>query len=865
MAKGTVHEDSLVGDALAHYRIVERIGEGGMGIVYRARDEHLRRDVAIKVLPTYWSRDPDRLRRFELEAQAAAALNHPNIVTIFHVGQHNGSPYIVTELLQGENLRERLHRGPLRLREVVDFGVEIGNGLSAAHGAGIVHRDLKPENIFLTKDGRVKILDFGLARLQSVKTGGPDAATATVQQQTSPGHVLGTVGYMSPEQVRGETADSRSDIFALGLILYEMLTGRRALQKATAAETMSAILKEEPSQMSHFVPTTPPALERVVQRCLEKNPDKRFQNASDLAFALEALSASGSSQAIAIDKAARSRWPWFAVVVAGIAVLAAIAIWWSIPPAVPVVESITQITDDGEPKLGGNGTLLVSDGSRVYFNEGETGSMRLAQVSVTGGRTAFIESRLADPWLQGISPDGSTLLAVVYPANGGFEAPVWSIPVPAGEPRRLGDTEVSCATYFPDGRLLLIKGSQIFVAENDGSNWRRLAALDSNALFPSISPDGNRIVVTTDAFGKGVLTELALDGSIHPRAVGQGMTRGTWSPDGKYLIYGTPHWQGSDLWALPMQTGWLHRSVKPIRLTNGGLLFVGSLPSRDGKQLFSVGSKLRSELVRLDTQTHQFLPFLAGISAISPTFSADGKWVEYTSYSDHTLWRSRTDGSDRMQLTLPPLEVAYPSLSYDGSKVAFATTSGEIYVVSMQGGSPQKVVDSHAASALWSPDGNLLVLTSWQDRANGRNSYFLQILDTRTGKTTNVPGSERMVGGAWITQETIVAANEDTTDFSIFNFKTQRWNHLISGQFVNWAVSRDSKYLVFTTRGTDPKAQRLRFADGRLETLANLKDLRRVVDPVEGQTQVGIAPDGSPVFSRDIGTQEIYALTVKWP
>ncbi len=277
-----------------------------MGEVYRAHDTALKRDVAIKVLHDGWSRDPERIHRFEIEAQAAAALNHPNIISIFHVGRHNGSPYIVTELLQGETLRERLQRGPLPLREVLDLGVGIAHGLAAACAVGIIHRDLKPENIFLTKDGNIKILDFGLAKLDPVKTANADGETVTLQQ-TIPGQVLGTVGYMSPEQVRVTAADARSDIFALGLILYEMLTGRRAFQKPTSAETMSAILNEEPPQISQLAPATPEALQHIVYRCLEKDADKRFQNASDLAFALEVLSGLSSTSLRATTQVASAR------------------------------------------------------------------------------------------------------------------------------------------------------------------------------------------------------------------------------------------------------------------------------------------------------------------------------------------------------------------------------------------------------------------------------------------------------------------------------------------------------------------------------------------------------------------------------
>ena len=268
-----------------------------MGEVYRARDTTLKRDVAIKVLPEYWSRDPERLRRFEQEAQATAALNHPNIVSIFHVGQYDGSPYIVTELLQGETLRDRLGKGPMRLREVVDFGVELARGLAAAHDAGIVHRDLKPENIWITKDGRIKILDFGLAKLDPDQAASVDGKTVTLRQHSSPGQVFGTVGYMSPEQVRGLHADSRSDIFAVGVILYEMLSGQRAFKKATSAETMTAILHEDPPAVSQIAPNVPPGLQKIIHRCLSKTPEQRIQHATDLAFALEALSDSGSTSA----------------------------------------------------------------------------------------------------------------------------------------------------------------------------------------------------------------------------------------------------------------------------------------------------------------------------------------------------------------------------------------------------------------------------------------------------------------------------------------------------------------------------------------------------------------------------------------
>ena len=279
---------------LGPYEIVSPIGAGGMGEVYRARDPRLGREVAIKILPASFSSDASRLHRFEQEARAAAALNHPNILAVFDLGTQDGSPYIVSELLEGATLRERLRTGPLPVRKAIDYAQQIARGLAAAHDRGIVHRDLKPENIFVTDDGRVKILDFGLAKLHVSE--GPESSDALTQTvHSDPGTVLGTVGYMSPEQVRGKPADARSDLFSFGAILYEVLSGKRAFHGESAAETMSAIAKEEPPDLTETNRNVPPALERIVRHCLEKNPSERFQSARDVAFDLETVS--GTSQA----------------------------------------------------------------------------------------------------------------------------------------------------------------------------------------------------------------------------------------------------------------------------------------------------------------------------------------------------------------------------------------------------------------------------------------------------------------------------------------------------------------------------------------------------------------------------------------
>ena len=299
------------GTRLGPYEVTSQIGAGGMGEVYRARDPRLGRDVAIKVLPAALTGDEDRLQRFEREARAAAALNNPNILTLFDIGHDGTAPYIVSELLEGQSLAHILFTAqPLPVRKAIDYAVQIARGLAAAHERGIVHRDLKPANLFVTNDGRVKILDFGLAKLterEPAEEGASLMSTATLE--TTPGVVLGTIGYMSPEQVRGQTADHRADIFSFGAILYELLSGRRAFQADTAADTMTAILKEDPPdlQLQTARPISP-ALARIVDRCLEKSPGARFQSTGDLAFALEALGThSGADEVLPASLAPRRR------------------------------------------------------------------------------------------------------------------------------------------------------------------------------------------------------------------------------------------------------------------------------------------------------------------------------------------------------------------------------------------------------------------------------------------------------------------------------------------------------------------------------------------------------------------------------
>ena len=376
------------GIRLGPYEILAPIGAGGMGEVYRARDERLKRDVAIKVLPASFSTDPDRLRRFEQEAQAAGALNHPNITAVYDIGRHEGAPYVVQELLEGETLRSRLAGGPVSPRKAIAYALQLAHGLAAAHERGIVHRDLKPENVFVTKDGRAKILDFGLAKLVPMPGEGSASGShvPTTAGDTEPGVVMGTLGYMAPEQVRGKPADPRSDIFSFGAILYEMLSGDRAFRGDSAADTMSAILTKDPPDLSATNRSVPPGLDRVVRHCLEKSPDERFQSARDLAFGLDSLSDVGgpatAARSVPAVGPSRTRILALAGLVA-VVLLAVGGVAWLRSRAKPI-DSVAVL-----PFVNGS-----RDPASEYLSDGVTESIinslsRLSDLRVTARSTVF--------------------------------------------------------------------------------------------------------------------------------------------------------------------------------------------------------------------------------------------------------------------------------------------------------------------------------------------------------------------------------------------------------------------------------------------------------------------------------------------
>jgi WD40 repeat protein len=542
------------GTKLGPYEIESLLGAGGMGEVYRARDARLSRVVAIKVLPKSFSADSDRLQRFVQEARAAAALNHPNILSIFDTGEDRGAPYIVSELLEGTTLRELLRNGPVPVRKAIDCALQVARGLAAAHGKGIVHRDLKPENIFVTDDGRAKILDFGLAKLTRPETPDEDADAPTVQVNTEPGQVLGTVGYMSPEQVRGKGTDHRSDIFSLGSILYEMLSGKRAFRGDSPADTMSAILKEEPEELAEAARHVPAPLERIVRHCLEKNPGQRFQSAGDVAFNLEALSdtslgARTSAQAAAIGpepasgvtaKPREGRTVGLALALVLAAALTLAGWYVGRNGAVTAPAEYQQITfrtgSMGNARFTGDGGIVYS----ASWDGGKT-QLYLARTDENGAR----ELGVKDAEILGVSKAGELAIRLntVFYSGYAKSGTLARVPMSGGTPREVLEN-VQDADWAEDGNKMAVVR---YVPET--RHWRLEYPIGKVLLeginwisSPKISPDGKRVAFAdhenTSGDDQGAIAVIDTDGQEKKLASGWASIQGiVWSPSGDEIWF----------------------------------------------------------------------------------------------------------------------------------------------------------------------------------------------------------------------------------------------------------------------------------------------------------------------------------------
>ncbi len=752
---------------LGAYEILAAIGAGGMGEVYRARDTKLGREVAIKVLPASLTTDPDRLRRFELEARTAGALNHPNILAIYDLGTHNGAPFLVSELLEGETLRARLAEGPPPLRKALDYAVQIANGLAAAHEKGIVHRDLKPDNLFVTKGGRIKILDFGLAKLadpQLSEKPGETAPTLTAPDapQTHPGAVLGTVGYMSPEQVRGKPADHRSDIFSFGATLYEMVSGQRPFRGNSSVETMNAILKEDPPEISATNRNVPPALDRLIRRCLEKSPDERFQSAHDLAFALDALSAlSSSGTAQAALAAERSAKNWLrplaaAALVVAIGVASFFAGLRTGRGSQASSASFKRLSFHTE-KI--SKARFAPDGRTIVFSAALEGNVpELFMI-----RSEYPEPQplgLRDVHLLAISSRGDLALITNarFIAHSLFSGTLAVMPLGGGAPREILE-HVREAAWAPDGSSLAVirdENGKDHLEYPVGKVLYETAGYLSDLCF---SPKGDQIAFFDHPLrydDRGAVDVVDLAGKRKVLSDGYQAEEGiAWTPDGNEVVFSATMGESEGLIVYAVDL----RGRRRVALQGAGNTTIQDISSQ-GRWLI--------------TRDEEFARVRAAIPGITP--ERDFSWLNWSSFpvlskdrrtllfseegeaagKNYTVCLRRTDGSPVVRLgegsaldlspdgkqalvavyTSPPQLLLYPTgpgelrrlergglenyqagrWFLDGKRVLVCGNepghAARCYVQNVDGGNPRAVTPEGTSWGIISPDGKTILTRS---------------------------------------------------------------------------------------------------------------------------------------------------------
>jgi Tol biopolymer transport system component/serine/threonine protein kinase len=767
----------MVGRTISHYEIIEKLGEGGMGVVYKARDTHLDRFVAIKVLPPEKVADAERKRRFVQEAKSASALNHPNIITIHDIASDNGLDFIAMEYVPGKALNQVITRKGLPLAEALKYAVQIADALATAHAAGIIHRDLKPGNVMVSgapeRSGSVKVLDFGLAKLTDKTDSGDREFTESMHQDGAPasgdGAIVGTVSYMSPEQAEGKKVDARSDIFSFGSLLYEMVTGRRAFQGDSTLSTLSAVLREEPKPASQIVEGLPRELERIIARCLRKSPERRFQTMADLKVALEELkeeSDSGTLSAVPPRKQRPGRRLVWAAALLAAFTLGVGALWFMRSPGKAPEAALNPVPLTTYPGVQG-WPNFSPDGNQVAFawnGEKQDNLDIYVKMIGTNGQPLRLTTDAAPDYGPAWSPDGRFIAFLrILPSD---KRAVMVIPAIGGLERKIAEIfSGGRLAWSPDGNWLTIseKDSEtepfaLYLLSVDSGEKRRLTSPpkqsygDFDAAF---SPDGRSLAfgrgINADANGQSDLYLLTFSDGWKPAGEPRQITLGkqdaqypAWTADGREIVYSAGSLFPRGLWRISV-FGHAAGRAEPQRLPSVGNDASEPAISRSGHRLAYVHPLSHNSIWRMAAPSlegkklrplNQPAPLISSTrDDESPQFSPDGKKIAFQSIRSGSLevWVCDADGSNAVQLTsFGGPDVSTPRWSPDGGRIAFdsnAPGEWDIYVVGANGGKPQRMTTDPAndGNPSWSPDGQWIYFDSarageqqvWKMPANG--------------------------------------------------------------------------------------------------------------------------------------------------
>ncbi len=736
----------LAGRTLAHYRILEKLGAGGMGVVYRAHDTHLDRSVAIKVLPAEVVADPERRRRFAQEARSASALNHPNIIQTYDIDTADGADFIAMEYVPGKTLDRLIGPKGLPLDEALKYAIQIADGLAAAHAAGIVHRDLKPANVMITEQGLVKILDFGLAKLVEPASGDDPAVTLTEAALTVEGAIIGTFVYMSPEQAEGKKIDARSDIFSFGSVLYEMVTGRRAFEGTSRIATLSAILHQEPRPVAGV----PPELERIIARCLRKDRERRFQHLADVKVALAELREEPEASNAAPPAPPPLRPLRIAELAVGIVLVGALV--WAIAArrgAGPSPDNLTftRLTDAPGPELYPS---LSPDGKSFVYQSRASGNWDIYFQRV-GGKTAvnLTKDSPADDTEPAFSPDGEKIAFRSERDGGG----IFVMGATGESVKRLTDLghnpewspdgrELACATTsFLNPIELFTRAGQLLIT-NVASGEQRSVAGSDDGHQPNWSPHGQRIAFWARPVGTGQrdLWTVSATGGDPVQVTDDAYTDWdpVWSPDGRYLYFSSDRGGSMNLWRVPVaeETGKVLGPLEPVTTPapySGYISF-----SRDGRRMLYADRSFRANLDRIafdparEVVGGQPVPITQGSTASNfPDLSPDGKQVVFQLFGkQEDIAVIGTDGTGVRQLTDDTYKNRRPRWSPDGKQVAFHSNRGgtfQIWAMNSDGSGLHRITDesSGALTATWSPDGAWMAYRRMAGRTSASDQLVL--------------------------------------------------------------------------------------------------------------------------------------------